>query len=231
MSRNSNYTIKGVIFDLDGTLVDSLLDITEAINAVFEKHEIALADIDKVRKLLGHGLTDLVSQLLPESLQNEDYIAELVTSIRQHYLNVCVENTRFYKGIPEIMDQLSLRSVKMALLSNKHESGVKAIADKILNKWSFSYIAGANEHFPLKPNPAMVYEIIKHFGLAAEEVLFIGDSETDIKTARNAGVLSAAVSWGYRDVNELVKENPDFVIENAEEILDIIDNYTKKESN
>jgi len=222
-------SIKGVIFDLDGTLVDSLQDIAEAININLAKRGHSKVSVKSVRTYLGHGLADLVKDLLPPGPYTPEYLDDLVKEIREYYLKNFDNHTTLYPGISKVLDELSRIGIKMVLLSNKHESGVKSIASKLLKKWTFRYVAGANDAFPLKPDPAIVMEICKHLKLLPNEILFIGDSETDIRTARNAGTLSVAVSWGYRDDLQLLSENPDFLIKNPGEIIKIINNLSSAE--
>lgn len=221
-------SIKGVIFDLDGTLVDSLQDIANAININLAKRGHPEVSVNSVRTYLGHGLTDLLKDLLPQGEYTPGYLDELVKEIRAYYLKNFDNHTILYPGISKMLDQLSSLGIKMALLSNKHESGVKSIASKLLTKWSFQYVAGANDTFPLKPDPAIVIDICKNLKLSPNEILFIGDSETDIRTARNAGTFSVAVAWGYRNELQLQSENPDFIIKKPEEIIRIIRNLSSE---
>jgi phosphoglycolate phosphatase len=208
-----------VIFDLDGTLADTLEDIADNMNRVLDGKGFPTHGYDAYRYFVGNGLRNLVTQCLPEKARTEALIADchnrMIAEYSLHYLN----KTCLYDGIPELLDALSAFGVKLAVLSNKAEQLTQKICAVLLKKWKFDAIAGAGDRFPRKPNPASALFIVKQLGVKPENVCYLGDSDVDMKTAGAAGFYPVGAGWGFRPKEELIENGAKLIIEYPTEML------------
>lgn len=214
----------GVIFDLDGTLLDTLSDITASLNHVLTDRNLPTVEIDTCRKLVGSGVAMLVTRALPEGARGEKTVEELVEAFRLVYgrnWNVC---TRPYEGIPALLDGLSGRGIKLSVLSNKPDDFTRRCVTGLLAEWKFAVVLGQREGVPNKPDPGGALEIARRLRLPPSRVLFVGDSGIDMLTARRAEMTAAGVLWGFRSRRELEESGATVVVERPEEILRLLDN-------
>lgn len=218
MINPKNKKIKLIIFDMDGTILDTLSDITNSVNYTFKSFNYNLVTSTQVRKALGNGGRRLIADLLiNEKVNNLDEVVNF-------YLNYYSKNnnilTKPYEGIIELLNTLK-KQYKLAVVSNKSDHLVKLLNEQIFNG-IFDLSIGEQKGLKIKPDPAMLNYVMKHFNYSQDETIFIGDSEVDIKTAKNANLEVIAVTWGFRDYDELITYKPNHLIKNPNEIINIL---------
>ncbi len=191
-----------VIFDLDGTLLDTVADLGEAVNHALAKRGLPLHSRDEYVRKVGHGVRNLVTISLPEELQSDEaLIDECLADFKAWYTAHIDVYTHPYPGMQQLLRDLHSRSVRLAIASNKFQSGTEYLVEKFFGDVPFAAILGNREGFPLKPDPAIVEECLRCAGVQRSEAILVGDSLTDMKTAENGGIPGIAVSWGYRDLH------------------------------
>ena len=210
MPKIEQMKFRAVIFDLDGTLADTLEDIADNMNRVLAAMGFSVHGYDAYRLYVGDGLKNLVARCLPENARTDAVITvchdRMVTEYNENYIN----KTRLYDGIPELLDELTSLRIKLAILSNK--------ADLLKNR-KFEIIMGGSEHFPRKPDPASALFIAGQMGVDPVNVCFLGDSDIDMKTAVAAGFYPIGVGWGFRPVEELIENGAKHVIHHPMELI------------
>lgn len=193
-----------VLFDLDGTLLDTLDDLSEAVNHALGLRGLPQHDREGVRARIGHGVRNLMKQVLPEVLRDDDaYVDTCLSDFRSYYTAHIDVHTEPYPGIPELLAGLDRAGVKLAVVSNKFQEGTDYLIHKFFPAVRFSAILGNRPGFPLKPDPAIVQEALRAADESAESAVMVGDSATDMLTAANGGVAGIGVGWGYRPVESL----------------------------
>ncbi|PTT05587.1 HAD family hydrolase [Flavobacterium sp. HMWF030] len=212
---------KGIIFDLDGTLVNSLEDISDAMNIVLKDLNYPTHTYDTYQYFIGSGLRNLVSKALPVSNNSDEQIQICFDSMINEYRKICTLKTKPYEGIVELLDNLTSQNIKLAVFSNKADELTKKIASEIFPGY-FDTAIGLSTEALKKPNPFEAIEIGKIWNLKPEEILFVGDSDIDMQTAINANMLPVGVSWGYRTKDELLASGAKLVINNASELIEIL---------
>jgi phosphoglycolate phosphatase len=211
---------KAVIFDLDGTLLDTLTDIATSANFVLKNYNKSPLPIEDYNLLVGQGAAQLFKDLLPElSLEEQK---DALALFEQHYAKQFSINTNIYEGISKVLTFLQVRDIKMAVLSNKPNSFTKKCVIKYLKNWKFDAAYGIREGIPRKPDNAGVIEILKELGVSANETLFVGDTKVDMQTAKNADMDSIGVLWGFREKEELVDHGATFIAEEPADIIKLI---------
>ena len=194
---------KAVIFDLDGTLLDTLADLASAGNLALAANGYKTHPVEAYNYLVGRGMDNVVRSALAPEKPDQETILDLQRQIEAEYAKCWADTTGTYAGIPELLDGLTERNISMAILSNKPHSFMQLIVDKFFSSWHFEVVFGARETCPKKPDPAAVREIVDIFELQLEDILYVGDTDTDMQTARSAGLLPAGVLWGFRTEKEL----------------------------
>jgi len=195
---------KAVIFDLDGTLLDTIGDIADAVNGVLAARDFPTHDVDTYKRIIGAGIEDLISCALPEERRDEETMKACLHDVYEVYSKSRHDKTRPYEGIEELLDELVRRGIKIAVLSNKpHASAVRQIM-QYFPRHSFERVEGAKENRALKPLPDVAHEIMDDMGVRPQECIMVGDVEMDILVAKNAGMYSVGVSWGFRHPEELI---------------------------
>lgn len=212
---------KGIIFDLDGTLVNSLEDISDAMNTVLTNLNYPTHTYDTYQYFIGSGLRNLVSKALPASNNSEDQIETCFDCMITEYREICTLKTKPYEGIIELLDQLASKNIKLAVFSNKADELTKKIAAEIFPDY-FDDAVGLSTEELKKPNPFEAIEISKKWNLKTKEILFVGDSDIDMQTANNANMFAVGVSWGYRTKNELLASGAKLVINDVLELIEIL---------
>lgn len=216
----SKYTT--IIFDLDGTLMNTLDDLTISTNHALSQMGFTTRTIDEVRQFLGNGVRTLIEMALPEKT-TEDTIERTISSFLQHYTSHCKDHSRPYDGILELLSSLKKMGVKMAIVSNKPDVEVKKLNAEHFAEF-IDIALGENEKsgIPRKPSPAMVYEAINQLGAEPEKSLYVGDSDVDILTARNAGIDCLSVTWGFKTAEFLSQFGATKMIDAPSQMLKII---------
>lgn len=209
-----------VIFDLDGTLANTLEDIADTMNRVLAYYGFPIHNHEAYRFYVGNGLKNLVTRCLPDKAQVEEIIERCHQRMTVDYEQNYIVKTRLYEGIPELLDALSRHQVKLAVLSNKADPITQKICDVLLSPWKFEVIMGANAHFPRKPNAEAALFIARQMGVGPENICYLGDSDVDMLTARNAGFFPVGVSWGFRPKEELITSGAQRIIDTPMELLE-----------
>jgi phosphoglycolate phosphatase len=213
---------KAVIFDLDGTLLDTLEDIADAANSVLNRFGFPQHNLQTYKYFVGEGIEKLVQRALPQKKFQDDFITHCVTLMQAEYSKRWVDNTRVYQEIPDILDSLTNQGIKMAILSNKPDNFTKEMVEKFLLKWQFSIIQGEKPFVPKKPDPSAALGIAERLKLPPRTFLFLGDSEVDMKTALAAGMYPVGVLWGFRTAEELIASGAKVLIKNSTDLINVI---------
>jgi len=196
---------KCVLFDLDGTLIDSLADLAVSMNRVLTSQGLPPHPVKAYRYFVGDGIVNLVQRALPAEARQQELIQECVQKMRQEYALHWADTTRPYSGIAELLDTLAAREIQMAILSNKPDALTQEVVRKLLPNWRFAAVAGARETFPRKPDPAGALRIANLLHIEPADFLYLGDTNTDMQTARAARMFAIGALWGFRTADELKK--------------------------
>jgi phosphoglycolate phosphatase len=205
--------VDAVIFDLDGTLVDSLEDIARALDLAMDDHGIARPTRAHVREMIGGGARHLVQQAV-----GAERTDSVLARFRVHYAATPVLHTKLYDGFDAVLDQLASASKKLAVLSNKPHALTTRICDVLLQRWPFTCVIGQRDHVPLKPAPDAAFEVAAAIGVAPAACAFVGDSGVDVMTAHNAGMFAVGVTWGFRPREELVASKAALICDRPAEL-------------
>lgn len=193
-----------VLFDLDGTLIDTIEDLGEAVNHALKVHSLPLHSITEYRKMVGHGIRNLVWQALPADLKTDEALLdECLADFKSWYSAHIDVHTHPYEGIPELISELGTAGVKLAVVSNKFQEGTEHLIRRFFPEAHFEAVLGNREGYPLKPDPEIVQEVLQTAGENKSGAVMVGDSPTDMKTAENGGIRGIAVTWGYRNQEDL----------------------------
>ncbi len=211
-----------VIFDLDGTLIDSIGDLADAMNAVLESLGHPIHPRDNYRFLVGDGIEILVRRALPPEIVDETDIPKVVGLMRQEYSTRWTATTRPFPEIPELLAQLHARNISSAVLSNKPDFPTREIVGELFAGNPFEIVRGALDGVPLKPDPSSALGIISELGQSPHQSIFVGDTAVDMATGVNAGMRSVGVTWGFRDAHELIEAGADHVVGTPLELLDLL---------
>ena len=191
--------LKVVIFDLDGTLLNTLEDLGRAVNYALSLRGFPLHSLDEYRGMVGHGVRNLVTVALPKELQADDALIDATLADFKAYYTAHIDvHTRPYAGMVEVVQQLHARGVKLAIASNKFQSGTETLIAEFFPGIPFVAVLGNRPGYPLKPDPEIVGEVLRQASVSPSEAAMVGDSLTDMKTAANGGIRAIAVTWGYR---------------------------------
>lgn len=212
--------IKGVIFDLDGTLLDTLEDLTDAVNHVMSAFSFETKSIDQVRSFVGNGVVRLIEQCVPGSDEHEQF-SEVLTAFMAYYEAHCNHKTRPYDGVLALIDKLHRGGVKLGIVSNKFDLAVKALNRQYFHNW-IDFALGVTDALHRKPAPDMVYACIEQMQLKPEVVVYIGDSEVDLMTAQNAGVDCISVLWGFRSLEVLLEYGATQLVSTVDELENLL---------
>ena len=208
----------GIIFDFDGTLADTLPDLTTSLNAGLAAYGIEVQPISAVRRWIGEGLPLLCRRAAGE--RDDIPIDDLVARVTTHYRDHRLDTTAPFDGVSELLDALTARQKPMAILTNKPHEHTGPMVESLFGAWSFVAIEGYRQEERRKPDPRSTLEIVAAMNAAPGEVFFVGDSATDIKTATNAEVVPVGVTWGYRDHDELVDAGAAILIDHPRQLLE-----------
>ena len=213
---------KAVIFDLDGTLLNTLCDIAESANQVLLKYGYPQNPIEQYKYLVGKGVRNLILNAIEETV-TEDRLECIISDYKDIYSKRFCEKTSKYAGIDSLLDHLDELGILYAILSNKpHNLTCRSIAHYFPNR-NFQAIVGQQDNIPMKPNPDSVRGILDCFRCKANETMFIGDSGVDMETAKNANMFGVGVLWGYREKEELLSHGAKKLVAHPSDILELID--------
>jgi phosphoglycolate phosphatase len=209
---------KAIIFDLDGTLVDSLEDLADSTNYVLSCYGQPTHEVQSFKKMVGDGTRTLMSRALPADKQ--DLVEPALGKMREKYTEICLNKTRPYDGLQKVLAELKDRGVKLAVLTNKDQKMAEKIVTHFFDQY-FTIIRGTINAVPLKPDPKAVLEILKEMNVKPENAAFVGDSNIDIKTAQAAGITGIGVNWGFRGEQELKEAGADYTIDEPKALLQL----------
>lgn len=211
---------KAVIFDLDGTLTDTLQDLASSVNHALRSMGMPERSMEEVRQFVGNGVRKLIERAVPHGTASEQ-TEECFCHFRQHYILHCQDNTCLYPGIGEMLCELQRRGLRLAIVSNKLQSGV----DELYNAYfrdTVEVAIGERDGVCRKPAPDMVALALKELGVTAKEAVYVGDSDVDIQTASNSGLPCISVLWGFRDHDFLIAHGASTLVHTPQEIVDLV---------
>lgn len=209
-----------IVFDMDGTLLNTLEDLTDSVNYALQICGYTERTLDEVRCFVGNGVRVLMNQAVPAGTSEED-IVKCLTIYRKHYSENMQHKTRPYDGINELLKSLKEKGIKLAIVSNKYDSAVKALCKDYFQDY-IQIAIGESPEVAKKPAPDSVFTALEQLGAVREEALYVGDSEVDVQTARNAGLKCIGVTWGFRDREVLAAEGADIIIDRPHELLEYL---------
>lgn len=212
---------KGIIFDLDGTLLDTIEDLGDSMNEVLSILGWPTFELEEYKLKIGGGFRGLAINSLPEDV-GEDVITRTMDLFAEIYDKTFLNKTVPYGGIDELLDKLNNKGILLAVNSNKKDEYTRVLTDKFFSRIPFVNVYGEREGFAKKPEPHAAMEILSEMGLSKDEALFIGDSRTDIETANNVGMDSVGVLWGFRGREELMKHGATYIVEKPMDILQFV---------
>lgn len=212
---------KGVMFDLDGTLLNTIEDLADSVNAALARAGLPERPLEYYYTAVGDGAGTMVWRCLPDDRRNDDLLARVHAYTREEYGQRWNHKTRPYQGIPDMLDALSQLGIRMAILSNKpHASTLKVVAE-FLSRWEFAPVRGAREGVPIKPDPQAALDIAEECGIAPENWIYVGDTDTDMQTAKAAGFFTVGASWGFRSAEELRENGADIIADHPADISEM----------
>lgn len=212
-----------VIFDLDGTLLNTIGDLAVSCNAMLALRGLPQHSYEEYCHFVGNGILRLVERALPEELRTPENVALARADFVRYYTEHIDTYTKPYDGIPAVVAELTRRGIRMAVASNKFQEGTETLIRLFFPEHPFAPVFGQRPDVPLKPDPAVVDEILAATGVARERVLYVGDSAVDMQTAAAARLRSVGVTWGFRGLAELEACNPWRIIDRPEELLALLD--------
>ena len=211
---------KAVIFDLDGTLLDTLDDLAAAVNHALQSCGYPLRTRDEVRAFIGNGVIKLMQRAMPADVSQAEF-DRCFASFRSYYLSHMTDLTRVFPGILPLLQALRDRKIQTAVVSNKLHAGVTGLCEDYFGNL-LSCAFGVQEESERKPNPVNVFRALEHLGVPKEHAVYVGDSEVDVQTAQNAGLRCIGVTWGYRDKETLLQSGVSALIDTPAQLLSLI---------
>ncbi|MDD5289162.1 MAG: HAD family hydrolase [Dehalococcoidales bacterium] len=213
---------RAAIFDLDGTLLNTLEDIANSTNKGLARLNFPQHEIEAYKQLIGEGREFLALHSLPEHHRDSATVEKLLAYINEEYSKHWADNTHPYPDIPELLDSLTARNLSITVLSNKADDLTKTMVSKLLSRWHFDLVIGAMPALPKKPDPKGALQIAKQLGISPSQFLYIGDSEVDMKTACSANMYPVGALWGFRCADELLAGGAKTLIKHPQELLPLL---------
>lgn len=208
-----------IIFDLDGTLVNSINDLADAMNFVLKANKLPTHNTETYKRFVGNGIRKLVERALPKHLQMTKDVDIFYQQMLHYYNEHCIDKTHPYNGILELLDFLKQKQLAICILSNKADELTKKIAKNLFKENTFDIVQGAIPTIPRKPNPAAAVNIAKQLNINCHKILYIGDTNIDIETAKKAGMFAVGCTWGFRTKEELENAGADLIIDHASDLI------------
>lgn len=221
MTTEKTHRTQLVIFDLDGTLLNTIDDLATATNHALRLHGYPEHELSEYRYFVGNGVRKLIERALPEESRQAEEITRLLKDFLEYYQLHKTDYSRPYTGIPEVLEQLHDAGIQLAVASNKYHQGTTELIRHYFKEKMFCIVLGQREGIPTKPNPAIVREILAHTSIPANATLYVGDSGVDMQTAANSGLVSIGVTWGFRPREELEANGAVHIIDHPAEIARI----------
>ena len=214
---------RSVLFDLDGTLLDSLADLADSCNAALAAHGFPTHPTDAYKYFVGDGVAKLLERALPPNHNDMATITEVSPTYRTEYQHRWNAKTRPYPGVPELLDALTRRHLTLAVLSNKPDDFTRQCVTELLPRWRFDIVMGATPALPHKPHPAGALQLARTLALPPAEFVYLGDTSTDMQTATSAGMLPIGVTWGFRPESELRAHGAKHILHHPLDLLPLLD--------
>lgn len=218
--KNSGQKYDAVIFDLDGTLLNTLDDLMDSVNYSLKKYGMPERSYEEIRHFVGNGVQKLIERAVPEGTES-DVIERIFAAFEEHYMLHCNDKTHVYPGIMQLLAELKKRDIKQAIVSNKLQSGVQSLYELYFKEYVQTAI-GAKDGIRKKPAPDTVLEALRQLNVPKERAVYVGDSEVDIATAANVGMDCITVTWGFRNRQELAEAKAAIYADYPEEILKLL---------
>lgn len=214
---------KAVIFDLDGTLLDTIGDIVDSMNAVLTDRGCPVHSVDAYKRFIGDGLDVMVRRSLPETMRDEGTVRTCVEAMRKEYGQRWSYTSRPFKDIPELLDGLMAMDIKISVFSNKLDVFTKEMVSVLLGAWQFHTVLGLNDDIPRKPDPSGALAIARAMHVEPGECIFVGDSNIDMETALRAGMRPVGVLWGYQDRDRLISGGAKDLLSDPLDLLPVLE--------
>ncbi|MGO9019045.1 MAG: HAD family hydrolase [Syntrophobacteraceae bacterium] len=221
MCRTENF--QAIILDVDGTLLDTIQDLADSMNSTLRHFGFPIHELQKYKYFVGDGMENLVRRSLPDSVKiGPMLLSQCIEMMRQTYERNWNVKSRPYPGIPELLDALTARGLKMAVLSNKPHDLTRKVIEALLPTWRFEVVMGERPSVPRKPDPSSALEIANRLGVEPAGFLYLGDTATDMKTANAAGMYAVGALWGFRNAEELIESGAKKLIAKPAELLELL---------
>lgn len=217
----NNIKYKAIIFDLDGTLLNTIDDLANSMNRILNQENFPTYTVADYKLMVGYGAYELVKRALPDTVKQEKDILVYLDQFKKDYFENWNVKTELYEGIPDLLMALMQRGIRLTILSNKPQQATLKCIDQYLKDYRFETVLGQREGIPVKPDPVAALEICDYLKLAPEQILFVGDTAVDIETGRQAGMNTVGVTWGFRSKAEIEKAKADYIIDQPYDLLTI----------
>ena len=216
--------IKLAIFDLDGTLLNTINDLADSCNYILQKNNFPTHPVDSYKYFVGNGMSKVIERALPVDISiNPDIVENLRKEFIEYYKIHSMCKTAPYTGVIDMLKTLYSMNIKLAVASNKFIEGTQMLVSQYFSEINFSSVLGQRTEVPIKPNPQIVYDIMNETEIKDKnEILYIGDTGIDMQTSKNAGVKGIGVLWGFRSKKELIENGAEYIIDKPEEIFELI---------
>ncbi len=212
---------KATVFDLDGTLINSLEDIVNAFNFVLQEMGYPVLEKNRIKEKTGLPIKERVIDALPEGDNNEKRIAEFHKKYRRELRSHCLDNTRPYDGVFQMLKALKKQGFKTGIFTNKNEKTANMVIRELLSEHNFDVIRGKRSGVPEKPNPTAAYLIADELGIAVEQIIYVGDTIVDIETAKASGMLPVGVAWGFNSPQMLENHGAQVILEHPNDLINL----------
>ena len=213
-------SIKAIVFDLDGTLLDTLEDLAAATNWALHRHGMPQRSLDEVRQFVGNGVRKLIERAVPSDT-DDALFEQTFADFKAYYVDHCQERTRLYEGIPQLLQTLRRQGLRLAIVSNKLQAGVDELYRQYFSQ-DVEVAVGERPGMQRKPAPDMVLLALRELGVEAAEAVYVGDSDVDLQTARNSGLPCISVLWGFRDRDFLRAHGATCLAETPEDVVKLL---------
>lgn len=222
MPQGTENRKKLLIFDLDGTILNTLEDLADAANHVLAQHGFPTHPVDAYRYFVGNGMPTLIQRILPEAYKSGSVYDSCFKEFLDYYTVHMHDKTHVYEGLTETLETLQVRGIQLAVATNKVHSALAPLMANFFPTIRWQALFGQRQGIPVKPDPQIVYDILEATGCTKEETLYLGDTCVDMETAHRAGLKAIGVLWGYRPCTELEEAKADVIIEQPRQILSLV---------
>jgi phosphoglycolate phosphatase len=213
---------QAVLFDLDGTLLNTIRDLADSVNYVLAGSGFPQHEVDAYRYFIGNGIKIMASRALPEDLRNRQTVDKIASQVEEEYSRRWTKHTLPYSGIPELLDALTISGIRMAILSNKPQKPAEIMVSRLLPRWHFDTVEGEKPGIPLKPDPEIALQIARQMNINPDKFLYLGDSATDMLTAVAANMYPIGALWGFRTEEELLAGGAKALIQYPMDLLQFL---------